>query len=52
MEKILTASYILQVKKKVDMLKSIIDANSVLQTRGYTSTQGRYEFDLIIKEVR
>ena len=52
MERFLTASYLRQVKTKVDMLKDIGDANDVLQTRGYKYLQGRDALDLISKEVR
>ena len=52
MEKILTASYLCQVKTKVDMIKFIGDANSVLHTCRYKYSQGRDAIDLIIKQVR
>ena len=49
MEKILTASYLCQVKTKVDILKAIGDDNAVLQTRGYKYAQVHYALDIIIK---
>ena len=52
MEKILTASYLCQVKTKVDILKAIGDDNAVLQTRGYKYAQVHYALDIIIKQVR
>ena len=52
MEKILTASYLRQVKTKLDILKSIGDENTVIKTRGYTYSQGCDAHDLIIKEFR
>ena len=45
------ASYLRQVKTKVDMLKSIGDSNAVLKTRSYTYSQDRDELDLLIKQV-
>ena len=44
MEKIITASYLYQVKTKVGMIKAIGDDNIY--------SQGRYALDLLIKEVR
>ena len=51
-EKIITASYLCQVKTKVDMLKDIGDANALIQTRGYTYAQVHDAIDILIKEVR
>ena len=52
MEKMLTASYLCQVKNKLDMLKSICGADDVLQTHPYIYGQGRDTLDLLIKLVR
>ena len=52
MDKILTASFLRQVKIKVDMLKAICDSNAVLHTHRYTYAQGRDAPNILIKEVR
>ena len=52
MEKILTASYLRQVKTKLDMLKAIGDANTLIQTHVYKYAQGRDVIYLLIREVR
>ena len=46
------ASYLPQVKTKVNMIKSIGDNNAVPWTCEYTYEQGHDEIDPLIKEVR
>ena len=43
------ASYLPQVKKKMNTIKAIGDAKAVLQTRGHTYAQLHDEIDILIK---
>ena len=51
MERALTSLYLHHIKTKAEILKTIGEANAVLQTHGYTYSHSRDALDLIIKYV-